>query len=161
MAAEELTPKKPDKNAPKVAEPRFSTRKVKSFVEIDPQTHMRESVDERIDQLIRYGLGDPAKLAFYRAALQNPRESVNSAVYRRYVGDTLANLLQIILSDQSLFLRVRTVLQQRKRQLTHEDVVLAAMELRLENASDLPDPKDVRKKTVHKKHPRPAKDDEV
>lgn len=160
--AEELTPKKPDKNAPKVAEPRFSTRKIKSFVEIDPNINLREQVDERIDQLIRYGLGDPAKLAFYRKALENPRSAVQSQVYRDYVGTALENLLQLILSDQTLFYRIRTVLQQRRVQLHREDVNSVAMSIRLSeadvgNESDKPDPKDVRKKTVHKKHPRDPK----
>lgn len=162
--AEKLTPKKPDKDAPKVAEPRHGLRKIKSFVDTSPLLYpIKEAVDERLDQLIRFGLGDPSKIAFYRQALSDPKSAVNSATYRQYVGEALSKLLTVILSDPTLYLRVRTLLQTRGRgPMTLEDVALAAMNLTMESrpvpVQDADEP--VRKKTVHKKHPRQPKGEE-
>lgn len=106
-------------------------RRVKSFVDLTPTTEeIRESVDERLDELIRYGLGDQSHLAFYRQALSDPRSSVNNVQYRKYVGESLARLLELILSDQALFVRVRTLLQTRGRSMTNEELSLMAVRVR-------------------------------
>lgn len=147
--------KKQPKGQPDVAEPKHSARKVKGFVDLAPMAYnMKEAVDERLDQLIRLGLGDPGHIAFFRQALANPKQSVQSAAYRDYVAHALSVLLQLILSDQVLFQRVRTTLQNTRNQLTIEEVITQAMQLRQESAVDV---NPTSQKTVHKKHPRPAK----
>ena len=142
----------------KVADPKHSTRKVKAaFLDLEPNAYkpLKEQMDERIDMLIRLGIGDPGKISFYRTAMQDPAMAVGSATYRPYAGHALASLLQVILSDTSLFNRVLTVLRTHRGNMQMEDVIQAALQMR-QNADEDVNP--TRQKTVHKKHPRNPKE---
>lgn len=131
MAEKSQVKQKSDRKSDK---PHHPARRVKSqFIDFDPTTESsmyRESVDERVDYLIRIGLGDPAKLAYYRQAIDDPRSAVKSALYREMVADVLSKLMTAVLSDPILFNRVKTLLLSRGRALTLEQVVAAGMELR-------------------------------
>lgn len=133
MAKQQSQVKKP-KTVGDTAKPVHSVRKIKNqFIDFDPTTETsmyRESVDERLDYLIRIGLGDPAKLAYYRTALSDPRAAVLSALYRDMAAHALSRLIELVLSDPILYNRLRTLLLARGSSMTVESVIEAGLELR-------------------------------
>jgi hypothetical protein len=95
---------------------------------------IRESRDlDRIDQLIRAGLGDMGRVSFYRRAIHSPDQAVRNVQLREYVGTVLDRLVEIILNDPTLFNRVKLTLMHRGKGLAEdhvEDVIQAALRLR-------------------------------
>ena len=128
-------PKKPAED--KAPTPKHSPRKVKSaFVDLEPTTHpLREDQSEMLDQLIRAGLGDLGRSSQFKRALQDPSSSVRDSQLRNLVAESLSRLIGLVLEDQNLFVRVRTILQREGRRhfAEGEDPILAALRLRTES----------------------------
>lgn len=91
-------------------------KKLSQCIDLDPQLpRVNEDRDTgRVDFLIKHGLGDPSKITYYRRAIQDPRASVASALYREYVGEVLDEILDLIFEDQVTYNRIRTQLMSRK-----------------------------------------------
>lgn len=148
---------------PSGPKPPHSKKKVLgSHVDMEPTAYatLREGVDDRIDTLIRLGLGDVSKLSFYRQVASAPRRAVDIANLRPLAGEMLERLLGLIVSDQQLYLRLRAVLSSKKKLHETGDVVAAALALRTESRRsvkevDPADEVDARTETRHKKHPLP------
>lgn len=140
------------------AEPRHSSRKVKnSFIDLEPVAGpLKESHSALIDQLIRAGMGDIGQMSLYRRAIENPREAVNNPQLRGPISEVVSRVIDLVLEDRDLFLRLRTLLERRGRHHFGEgiDPVVEAMRLRTEardpEAVIQPNKTDTRRK----RHPR-------
>lgn len=67
--------------------------------------------DSKITQVIRLGLGDPTKIAWYRRILSNPVAAMNQPLYRRGEAEVLEHLLHLVLNDQQIYNRLVAVLR--------------------------------------------------
>lgn len=136
--------------------PQHSSRKAKNFVEIDPvaYTTLKEECDQRIDLLIRLGLGGH-DIQLARRAVCSPSESVISPLLRGTIATTLEILLRLVASDDVLFNRLRNLLANRHRVMETHEIMLAALELR-ETARDPQAKIQPHKDRVNKSHPRPS-----
>lgn len=69
----------------------------------------------RIDYLIRLGLGDVKKIFYYRQAINDPESAVKNPTLRKYVGEVLEQVLDLVFKDAQLYNRFRTLLQKQDR----------------------------------------------
>ena len=66
---------------------------------------------DKIDFLIKHGLGsDQSKLSYYRQIIQNPQNSAQSVVLRKYMAEVFDNLLDLVFSDSVVYNRIRQLL---------------------------------------------------
>lgn len=87
-----------------------------SVIDLNPTvpTHVSEEYNQnKLDRLIRLGLGDQQHLSYYRAAMNDPEGTVNSILYRPYVAKALDNLLDLIFDDPVTYNRIQMALQQK------------------------------------------------
>ena len=70
---------------------------------------------QRVDLLIRLGVGDPTRIWYYRAAIMDPEAAVKSPTLRKYVGEVLERVLDILFSDAQAFNRFRAILQKQDK----------------------------------------------
>lgn len=68
----------------------------------------------KIDFLIKLGLGDPDKLYLYRRVLANPKEGTEVPMLRPILADVTDQLLDLIFSDNQLWTRLYTLLQRSR-----------------------------------------------
>lgn len=86
------------------------------FIDTEPQipdgSGIREDFsDTKLDVLIRYGLGEPDKFVWTKKALSDPASAYPQPALREIVSRSLKQLVEMILHDQQLYTRVRTLLQ--------------------------------------------------
>jgi hypothetical protein len=75
---------------------------------------LTENLDDKIEKLLRVGLGDINKISMYRKALSDPDAAVKTTVLRKYIVDVLDKLLDIIEDDNVLYQRLLANLMKRK-----------------------------------------------
>jgi hypothetical protein len=75
---------------------------------------LTENLDDKIEKLLRVGLGDVNKISMYRKALSDPENAVKTVVLRKYIVDVLDKLLDIIEDDTILYQRLLANLLKRK-----------------------------------------------
>ncbi len=82
----------------------------KARVDIDPV--LKESRDQsHIDILVKLGLGDPNDLIGYRKAMMDPVGAISTTQYRKQAAHVLEELLDLVFSDQNLYLKIRQILE--------------------------------------------------
>jgi len=111
---DDTPPNKADRKDQK-SEASASTLNPKKFVIINPPLSgdkMNESRSlQKIDYLIRLGLGNQDHLSYYRQAMSDPKKAVVNPNLRKYVAEILDDVLNIIFNDSQTYNRLRTLLQ--------------------------------------------------
>lgn len=85
---------------------------------------LTEQLDDKLEKLLRIGLGDKDRLNQYRKALSNPTSAVNTVVLRKYIVDVLDKLLKLVTDDPVMYQRVVANLQ-KKRHVKESAVTVA------------------------------------
>jgi len=70
---------------------------------------------DKVDWLIRAGIGTTKELPYYRQALLNPHSTIQNTLYRPYVAEALDNLLDVIMNDSTVFYRIQNQLLHSKK----------------------------------------------
>lgn len=110
-------------------EPKKKPKAGAKFVTLNPKDEVPpSSVDEMVssndaDYLIRLGLGDPARLNWYRQVLMRPQAAVSNPALRPYMADVFSRLMNIVASDPQMMARLKVLLQRNfKSDGLHEAV---------------------------------------
>lgn len=95
---------------------KVTKRSLKAVLDLDPvhpAAKLNETVKNQsnIDLLIKLGLGDPKQIIYYRKVFQDPKAAVMNTQLRKYAGEVLEDLLDIVFADQTTFQRIRMFLQ--------------------------------------------------
>ena len=85
---------------------------------------LTEALDEKIEKLIRIGLGDKNQLSKVRQALSDPSAAANTVVLRKYIVDTLNKLMKLVTDDAVVYQRIVATLM-KKRNLKESAVTVA------------------------------------
>lgn len=63
------------------------------------------------DYLVRLGLGKTDKITWYRTAILHPEQAMSNPAMRQYVVEVYQQLLNLVVGDPQMFLRLKTLLQ--------------------------------------------------
>ena len=85
---------------------------------------LTENLDDKIEKLLRVGLGDIDKISQYRKALSDPESAVKTVVLRKYIVDVLEKFLKLVTDDTILYQRTLANLQ-KKRHVKESSVTVA------------------------------------
>ena len=85
---------------------------------------LTENLDQKIEKLIRIGLGDKNQLNKVRMALSDTKAAANTVVLRKYIVDTLDKLMKLVIDDAVIYQRIVATLQ-KKRNLKESAVSVA------------------------------------
>jgi len=73
--------------------------------------HITESLDSKLERLLRMGLADRKRLDFYRRVLSNPKQNVNNAEYRPVIVDVLTKLINNTTKDSAIYSKTQQNIQ--------------------------------------------------
>ena len=84
----------------------------------------------KIDVLIRLIAARPEKLQYYRQIFSKPSQAIKDFNIRPYAGEVIDDLVDIILSDEVVYNRIRTILTRKKSKKSgiHEDAMKSLIE---------------------------------
>ena len=85
---------------------------------------LTENLDQKIEKLIRIGLGDKNQLNKVRMALSDTKAAANTVVLRKYIVDTLDKLMKLVTDDAVIYQRIVATLM-KKRNLKESAVSVA------------------------------------
>lgn len=85
---------------------------------------LTENLDDKIEKLLRVGLGDVDKISQYRKALSDTETAVKTVVLRKYIVDVLEKFLKLVTDDTVLYQRILANLQ-KKRHVKESSVTVA------------------------------------
>ena len=109
-------------DTPKKTKTKPDKKGVKGRIDLDPV--LKESRDQsHIDILVKLGLGDPKDLIGYRKAMMDPVSAIATTQYRSQAAHVLEELLDLIFSDQNLYLKIRQLLESRHGHYVDEGIM--------------------------------------
>ena len=110
------------KNKLRVAESTFTLSQ--ETVDLFIDAVLTEQLDDKLEKLLRVGMGDKDQLNKYRQALSNPDSAVRTVVLRKYIVDVLDKLMKLVTDDPVMYQRAVANFQ-KKRHLKESAVTVA------------------------------------
>lgn len=76
---------------------------------------LTEKLSDKMDKLLRLGLGNPSKIRQYQQALEDPSGAMKYSAMREHIVDVLNKLVAIIEGDSAIYQRIYDSLTKRLR----------------------------------------------